>query len=177
MRVVTAQRVLPHLTQEYSQANNRPHLTTVETAEQMIRTLPLDADAQVVVIGDKAYESSVVEKACEERGYLWVFLAKHERVYQGPTGRRAKLRSRLKDWASLPLSTIRLRASTWKYAGYQRLSKWPVGPKMKPRFYYAYQEKQEVRNVGFVKLVFSIMKSDLEEATPDDVKILLTNAT
>lgn len=168
---------IPHLTKEYSQANNRPHLTTAEAAAQMIRTLPLDADAQVVVLGDTAYESSVVEKACEEKGYLWVFPANPERVYQGPTGKRAKLRSRLKDWASLSLSTIRLQASTGKYAGYRRLSKWRVGPKIKPRVYYAYQEKQEVRSVGFVKLVFSTMKSDLEEATPDDVKILLTNAT
>ena len=47
---------------------------------------------------------------------------------------------------------------------------------MKPRVYYAYQEKREVRNVGRVLLVFSTMKPNLEQATPDDVKILLTNA-
>lgn len=34
-----------------------------------------------------------------------------------------------------------------------------------------------MRNVGDVQLVFSTMKPDLEKATPDDVKILLTNAT
>jgi hypothetical protein len=168
---------IPHLTREYCQANQRPHLTTAEAAAQMVRTLPLDADAEVIVLGDTAYESSVVEKACEEKGYLWVFPANPERVYQGTTGQRSKLRSRLKDWASLPLSTIRLRASTGKYAGYRRLSKWRVGPKIKPRVYHAYQEKQEVRSVGYVKLVFSTMKPDLKEATPDDVKILMTNAT
>jgi len=42
--------------------------------------------------------------------------------------------------------------------------------------YYAYQEKLEVRNVGRVQLVFSTMKPDLKTATPDDVKILMTNA-
>jgi hypothetical protein len=42
--------------------------------------------------------------------------------------------------------------------------------------YYAYQEKSAVRSVGCVKLVFSTMKPHLSVATPDDVKILMTNA-
>ena len=33
-----------------------------------------------------------------------------------------------------------------------------------------------MRSVGRVQLVFSTMKPDLDEATPDDVKILMTNA-
>ncbi len=48
---------------------------------------------------------------------------------------------------------------------------------MKPRVYYAYQEKPVVRSVGCVQLVFSTRKPHLESATPDDVKILMTNAT
>ena len=63
-----------------------------------------------------------------------------------------------------------------KYAVYPRLSRWRVGPKMKPRVYYAYQEKREVRSVGRVQFIFSTMKPDLKKATPDDVKILMTNA-
>lgn len=168
---------IPHLTEEYCQEHGREHLTTAEAAAQMVRTLPLDDDAEVIVLGDTAYESSVVEQACEDQGYTWVFPANPERVYEGPTGQRPKLRSRLKDWTSLSLKTIRLRASTGKYADYRRLSRWRVGPKTKSRVYYAYQEKRAVRNVGDVQLVFSTMKPDLEKATPDDVKILLTNAT
>ncbi|MEM7316223.1 MAG: transposase [Planctomycetota bacterium] len=168
---------IPHLTKEYCQEHGREHLTTAEAAAQMIRTLPLDDDAEVIVLGDTAYESSVVEQACEEKGYTWIFPANPERVYEGPTGQRPKLRSRLKDWKSLSLKTIRLRASTGKYAEYRRLSKWRVGPKAKSREYYAYQEKRAVRNVGDVQLVFSTMKPNLDKATPDDVKILLTNAT
>lgn len=168
---------IPHLTKEYCQEHGRKHLTTAEAAAQMIRILPLNEDAEVVVLGDTAYESSVVEQACEEKGYTWVFPANPERVYEGPTGKRSSLRSRLKDWTNLSLKSIRLRASTGKYADYRRLSKWRVGPKTKSRVYYAYQEKRSVRNVGDVQLVFSTMKPNLRQATPDDVKILLTNAT
>jgi hypothetical protein len=129
-----------------------------------------------VVLGDTAYDAKVVRNACDQRGYTWIFPANPERVYEGPTGQRPKLRSRLKDWTSLSLKTIRLRASTGKYAGYRRLSKWRVGPKQKPRVYHAYQEKRDVRSVGRVRVVFSTMKPNLKKATPDDVKILMTNA-
>lgn len=167
---------IPHRTKEYCAELGIEHMTTAEAAAQMIRTLPLDDDAEVIVLGDTAYESEVVEQACAEKGYTWVFPANPERVYEGPTGQRPKLRSRLKDWTSLSLKTIRLRASTGPYAEYRRLSKWRVGPKVKPRVYYAYQEKLAVRRVGEVQLVFSTMKPDLQKATPDDVKILMTNA-
>ena len=44
-------------------------------------------------------------------------------------------------------------------------------------FYSSFQEKQEVRSVGRVQLVFSTTKHNLKNATPDDVKILITSAT
>jgi hypothetical protein len=166
-----------HYTKEYCQENGLEHRTTAESAADMIRTLPLPKGAEVIVIGDTAYDAQVVREACDEKGYIWIVPANPERVYEGPTGARPKLRSRLKDWTSLSLKTIRLRASTGKYAGYRRLSKWRVGPKQKLRVYYAHQEKLEVRSVGRVQLVFSTMKPDLTTATPDDVKILMTNAT
>jgi hypothetical protein len=167
---------IPHYTKEYCKEHGIKHKTTAESAAQMIRTLPLPANAEVIVIGDTAYDAQVVREACEAKGYTWIFPANPERVYEGPKGNRPKLRSRLKDWTSLSLKVIRLQASTGKNASYRRLSKWRVGSKMKPRVYYAYQEKLEVRSVGRVQLVFSTMKPDLKKATPDDVKILMTNA-
>jgi hypothetical protein len=168
---------IPHYTKEYCQEHGIEHRTTAQSAADMIRSLPLPQNAEVIVLGDTAYDAEVVREACNEKGYIWIFPANPERVYEGPTGHRPKLRSRLKDWTSLSLKTIRLRASTGKYADYRRLSKWRVGPKQKPRVYHAYQEKLDVRSVGYVQLVFSTMKPDLQTATPDDVKILMTNAT
>jgi hypothetical protein len=167
---------MPHYTTEYCEEHQLQHRTTAESAADMIRSLPLPQGAEVIVLGDTAYDAEVVRQACDEKGYIWIFPANSERVYEGPKGNRPKLRSRLADWSTLSLTTIRLRASTGKYASYRRLSKWRVGPKQKPRVYYAYQEKREVRSIGHVQLVFSTMKPDLKTATPDDVKILLTNA-
>lgn len=168
---------IPHYTKKYCEEQGLEHQTTAESAAELIASLPLPEEAEVVVLGDTAYDAKVVREACEKRNYDWIFPANAERVYEGPTGQRPKLRSRLKDWAGLSLRTIRLRASTGKYASYRRISRWRVGSKQKPRVYYAHQEKCAVRNVGDVQLVFSTMKPNLEKATPDDVKILMTNAT
>jgi len=168
---------IPHYTKEYCRQKGIAHRTTADSAAQLIRSLPLPEEAEVIVLGDTAYDALVVRDACGQRNYRWIFPANPERVYEGPTGQRPQLRSRLADWTRLPVVTIRLRASVGKYAGYRRLSKWRVGPKQKPRVYYAYQEKPEVRSVGRVQLVFSTIKPNLKRATPNDVKILMTNAT
>lgn len=167
---------IPHYTKEYCAEKRLKQRTTAEVAADLIRSLPLPEGADVVVLGDTAYDANVVQNACEERGYIWIAPANPERVYEGPKGKRPKVRSRLKDWASLSLKIIEFRASTGNYAAYRRLSKWRLGTKQKPRVYHACQEKCEVRSVGRVQLIFSTTKQNLKTATPDDVKILMTNA-
>jgi hypothetical protein len=168
---------IPHYTKEYCQKKGLQHRTTAEAAADMIRLLPVDEGADVVVLGDTAYDAEVVHEACAKRGYEWIVPANPERVYEGIKGQRPKLRSRLKDWTGLSLKTIRFQPSTGKYADYRRISRYRLGPKQKPRVYYAHQEKLDVRSVGRVLLVFSTTKHDLKKATPDDVKILMTSAT
>ena len=168
---------IPHYTKEYCQKKGIAHRTTAESAADLIRSLPLPKGADVVVLGDTAYDADVVQQACAERGYIWIVPANPERVYEGAKGQRLKVRSRLKDWSSLSLKQIRLCASTGKYAVYRRLSQWRIGPKQKPRVFHAYQEKSAVQRVGDVQLIFSTTKPNLKTATPDDVKILMTNAT
>lgn len=167
---------MPHYTKEYSEQRKVPLQTTAECAAEMIRSLNLPEGVEVIVLGDTAFEAEVVRKACEEKGYIWIFPANSERVYEGTKGNRPRLRSRLTDWTKLSPKRIRLQASTGQYASYRRLSKYRVGPKMKHRDYYAHKEKADVRNVGSVLLVFSTTKPNLEKATHNDVKILMTNA-
>jgi hypothetical protein len=168
---------IPHYTPEYCQKTGRKHLTTAEAAARLVRELPLPEEADVVVIGDTAYDAKVLRQACDERHYLWIFPVNPERVYAGKAGQRPKVRSRLKDWKTLSLQTIRLHASAGKYARLRRASQWRMGPKAKPSVFYTHQERQDVHKVGHVQLVFSTKKQHLTAATPDDVKILMSNAT
>jgi hypothetical protein len=165
----------PYHTHEYCKAKGLAHRTTAEAAADLIRDLPLPEAARVVVLGDTAYEAEVVRAACQDRHYSWIFPCNPERVLAGPKGQRPKVRSLLKDWSSWSRQTLRLAPGRGAYAVYRRLSPHRIGPKAKPRTYYAHQERRQVHSVGAVQLVFSTTKKDLEAATPDDVKILMTN--
>lgn len=165
----------PHRTKEYCQQKGLRHRTTAQSAADMIRDLPLPEEAEVVVLGDTAYDAKVVREACEERNYTWIFPCNPERVLAGPKGKRPKVRSLLKDWSKKSLKTVRFVPAGGKYAEYRRLSSHRIGPKAKSRTYYVHQEKRDVHSVGKVQLVFSTMKQELQKATADDVKILMTN--
>ena len=165
----------PDHEREYCKKKGLVHRTTAEAAADLIRELPLPEGARVIVLGDTAYDSEVVRDACGDRGYSWIFPSNPERVLAGPKGKRPKVRSLLKDWSKWSRQTVRLAPGQGPYAVYRRLSPHRIGPKAKPRAYYAHQERRRVHSVGEVRLVFSTTKKDLKTATPDDVKILMTN--
>jgi hypothetical protein len=165
----------PYHTREYCRKKGLTHRTTAEAAADLVRELPLPDEAAVVVLGDTAYDAAAVRAACGDRGYSWIVPCNPERVLAGPKGQRPKVRSLLKDWPRWSRQTIRLAPSQGPYAVYRRLSAHRIGPKAKPRTYYVHQERRSVHSVGEVRLVFSALKKDLQTATPDEVKILMTN--
>jgi hypothetical protein len=165
----------PYYTREYCKKKGLPHRTTAEAAADLIRELPLPEGARVVVLGDTAYDAEAVRDACADRGYSWIFPCNPERVLAGPKGERPKVRSLLKDWSNWSRQTVRLAPGQGAYAVYRRLSPHRIGPKAKTRTYYVHEERQRVHSVGEIRLVFSTTKKILKAATPDDVKILMTN--
>lgn len=167
---------IPHYTEEYCAAHGITHLTTAEAAAAMIEALETPQGAEVYVVGDTAYDAAVVQAACAKREFSWIFPANPERVYEGPKGQRPKVRDRLKSLSQVSPQTLRMRASEGMFAEHRRVSRWRVGPKIKPRVYRVYQETTEVRSVGRVKLLFSTTKEDLFAAKPNELKILMTNA-
>jgi hypothetical protein len=165
----------PYYTREYCKAKGLVHRTTAEAAADLIGELPLPEGAEVIVLGDAAYDAEVVQGACRDRGYSWIVPCNCERVAAGPKGQRPKVRLLLKDWASWSRQILRLAPGQGPYAVYRRLSPHRIGPKAKLRTYDVHQERLQVHSVGEVRLVFSTTKKNLKTATPDDVKILMTN--
>jgi hypothetical protein len=165
----------PYHTHEYCQKKGHVHRTTAEAAADLIGELPLPEAARVVVLGDTAYDAEVVRDACADRDYSWIFPCNPERVLAGPKGQRPKVRSLLKDWSSWSRQTIRLAPGQGAYAVYRRLSRHRIGPKAKVRTFSVHQERRRVHSVGEVRLVFSTTETNLQTATPDTVKILMTN--
>jgi hypothetical protein len=165
----------PYHTREYCKQKGLTHKTTADAAADLIRELPLPDGAEVVVLGDTAYDAEVVRDACQAREYSWIVPCNPERVLAGPKGQRPKVRSLLKDRATWSRRTIRLAPGQGPYAVYRRLSPHRIGPKAKLRTYDVHEERREVHSIGEVRLVFSTTKNNLETAAPDDVKILMTN--
>jgi Transposase DDE domain len=164
----------PYYTHDYCRHTGRTHRTTAEAAADLIRGLPLPEGTRVLVLADTAYDAQAVRDACRDRDYTWIVPCNPERVFAGPKP-RPKVRSLLKDWSNVSQQTVRLFPGQGPYVNYRRLSPHRMGPKAKPRTYYVHQERREVHSVGEVRLVFSTTKAKLTAATPDDVKILITN--
>ena len=118
---------VPHYTKEYCNQKEITHRTTAESAAELIRSLPLPEEAEVIVLGDTAYDAKVVRDACQERNYPWIFPINLERVYDGPKGARPQVRSRLKDWTSLSLAMVLYRE--WHRA--KQLTRRGIKPKVK----------------------------------------------
>lgn len=165
----------PYHTQEYCNEKGLVHRTTAQAAADLVAELPLPEDAQVVVLGDTAYDAEVLREACSRRNYSWIFPCNPERVLAGPKGNRPKVRSLLKDWSTWSRQTVRLAPGQGAYAVYRRLSPHRIGPKAKMRTFYVHKERRQVHSVGDVQLVFSTTSKELKSATPEDVKILMTN--
>jgi hypothetical protein len=72
----------PYYTQEYCHKIDRPFYTDAELAAQMIEALELPPGAQVVVVGDTAYDAEVIRWACFERNFRWVVPVNPERVLE-----------------------------------------------------------------------------------------------
>ena len=70
----------PYYTEEHCQNIDRPFYTDAQLAAQMIVELQLPPTAQVVVVGDTAYDAEVIRSACAQRGFRWVVPANPERV-------------------------------------------------------------------------------------------------
>lgn len=167
---------IPHYTPEYAKKYEVAPQTTTEAMVSIIEQIELPKGAEVYVLGDTAYDAKIVQDVCAKKSYYWITPINISRVFAGNKGNRPQVRSRLKDWNRLSLKTIKIHASKSEFAAHRRLSQWRVGSKVKPRSYYAFIETREVHSVGKVNLVYSTTKPELKTATPDDVKILMTNA-
>jgi hypothetical protein len=165
----------PYFTREYCKARGIAHRTTAEAAAAMVRELKVPAGTRVIVVGDTAYESQVVREACEAMGFRWIFPCNHERVLEGPQGRRVRVRSLMDERSAWSWQTIRLVPSRGEFAVHRRLSRHRIGPKVKSRTYHVHEERRRVRSVGDVRIVFSTTSKDAEKASLADTKILLTN--
>jgi hypothetical protein len=163
-----------YYTKDYCQKKERPYRKQTELAAEMIVELPLPDGANVAVLGDTAFDAEVIREASEKRRYIWIVPMNPERVLAGAKP-RPKVSSLARELTARQFKAIRLYPNRGEYVAMRRLSVYRVGPKVKPRVYYAYSENRDVHSVGKVRLVFSTREKPQASRTPAVQKILLTN--
>ncbi len=163
-----------YYTKEYCEQTGRVYRKQTELAADMIRELPLPEGADVVVLGDTAFDAEVIHQVCEERHYTWIVPMNPERVLAGPKP-RPKVWSLAKEWTAKQLKAIRLDPNQGAYVAMRRRSACRRGPQVKPRIYYAHQESRDVQSVGKVLLVFSTREKPTAGQQAKVQKILVSN--
>jgi DDE family transposase len=163
-----------YYTKEYCAQKGLDYRKQTEVAADLIRELPLPAGADVVVLGDTAFDADVIRRACGERGYSWVVPMNPERVLAGRKP-RPKVRSLADGLQAGQFKAIRLNPNHGPYVAMRRRSAYRVGPRAKPRVYYAHAETREVHSVGRVRLVFSTREQPQAGDRPEVQKVLMSN--
>jgi len=163
-----------YYTKEYCEQKGRSYRKQTELAAEMIRELPLPPGADVVVMGDTAFDAEVIREACDKCNYTWIVPMNPERVLAGPKP-RPKVWLLAKGLTAKDFKPVRLYPSQGAYVAMRRLSPYRIGPKVKPRTFYAHQESREVHSVGKVLLVFSTRTCPSAGPKVDVQKILMTN--
>jgi hypothetical protein len=163
-----------YYTKEYCEQTGRVYRKQTELAAEIIRELPLPEGADVVVLGDTAFDAEVIREACDKRNYKWIVPMNPERVLAGPKP-RPRVRSLAKELTAEQFRAVRLYPSKGEYVAMRRLSAYRIGPKVKPRTFYAHKESRDVHSVGKVLLVFSTREKPTAGQEPNVQKILMTN--
>ena len=166
-----------YYTRAYCQQRGERYLTQADLGAEMIAALPeLPRGARVIVLGDTAFESQQVRRACQLRGFRWIMPANPERVLAGDKP-RPKVSSLLQQFHFDQFAPIRLKPGREPLAALRRTAPCRIGPKSKTRTYYVHQERRCVHSVGEIQIVFSTMQEP-QRGRPverDQVKILLCN--
>jgi hypothetical protein len=165
-----------YYTKEYCKTKKWSHRTQTEIAAEMIRDVSIPEHAEVVVMGDTAYEAASIREACAERGFSWIVPMNPERVLAGPKGKRPKVRTLLEGLKPEQFVRVRFTPGKGAYAAQRRVSRYRIGPKAKGRTFYVHEERREVHSVGMATLIFSTKEQPKEGRAVSVQKILISNS-
>lgn len=163
-----------YYTKQFAQQQKLTFKTQAKLAAELILAAPVPPGAEVLVLGDTAYDAITIRKACEERGWQWIVPANPERVLQGPKPRR-KLKELVEDLTPNDWSLIRFTANSGPWAEHQRVAACRRGSIKHTRSYYAHRERRDVQRIGATLIVFSVKQQPKPGQTVKADKILMTS--
>ena len=173
-----------YYTQEYLKQKNKrrlerkqpplPYRKQTELAAELVETAPIPEKAQVVVLGDNAFDAEAVQAACRKKQYSWIVCMNQERVLEGKKPRR-KVWSLASTFKAPQFAPVKLTPGKGRYVAQRRAAACRIGRKAKTRTFYVHLERLKLYSIGTVQVVFSTMLEPQRGKPVDVQKVLITN--
>jgi hypothetical protein len=138
----------------YGAAQKRVFRKQTELAAELIRQLVVPPQAEIVVLGDTAFEADTLGTAGAERHWTWIVPLNPERVFAGAKA-RPKVWALAQELQAHQFTPVRLTPSQGPFVAQRRRARCRLGPTVKTRTFYVHRERRAVHNLGDVQLVFS----------------------
>jgi hypothetical protein len=163
-----------YYTEAYGAARQQPYRKQTELAAELIRQVPVPAGAEVVVLGDTAFDADTIRSACAARHWTWIVPLNPERVLEGAKP-RPKVWSLVQELRAEQFTPVRLTPGQGPLVAQRRVARCRLGPKVKTRTFYVHPERRTVHSLGDVQLVFSTKEKPEPGVAVAVQKILVTN--
>jgi hypothetical protein len=163
-----------YYTEDDCKAHQRPYRTQPELAAELIGALAVPAGADVVVLGDTAFEAKGIRAACAARGFGWIVPLNPERVLEGAKP-RPKVRTLAEKLSASDYQAVRLLPGHGATAAQQRPARCRLGPHTKARTFWVHAERRAVHHLGDVLVVFSTKEQPQAGRAVVPQKVLVTD--
>jgi hypothetical protein len=163
-----------YYTEAYCAAQKKTFQKQTALAAVLICQVQVPEKAEVVVLGDTAFDADTIRSACAERQWTWIVPLNPERVLEVAKP-RPKVWSLVKELKAEQFTPVRLTPGQGPFVAQRRVARCRLGPKVKTRTFYVHQERRQVHSLGEVQLVFSTKVKPEQGVAVEVQKILVTN--
>jgi hypothetical protein len=163
-----------YYTQSYCAQRGWAYRKQTELAAALIDELRVPARAEVVVLGDTAFDAEPVLAACGRRRFNWIVAMNGDRVLAG--GRpRPKVTALAAAWKATDYTPVRLTPGQGRYEAQRRSAACRTGLTRKSRQFWVHAATVDVHHVGTARVLFSTMQPVRAGQSVVVQKVLLTN--
>lgn len=166
----------PYYTQDYCARSGRPFLKQTELAAQLIQQLRVPKGADVVVLGDTAFDANALLATCARRHFTFVVAMNGDRVLADDQ-RQTKVTDLADRWTAQDYTPVRLTPGKGRYEAQRRAAACRVGLTRKSRTFWVHAEDLVVHNVGTARVLYSTMHEPVAGQAVTPQKVLLSNDT
>jgi len=163
----------PYYTQDYCARTGRACHKQTALAAQLVDGLRVPATADVVVLGDTAFDANGVLAACARRHFTFVVSMNGDRVLADR--RQTKVTDLAAHWVAEDYTPVRLTPGTGRYQAQRRAAACRTGLTRKGRTFWVHRADLVVHNVGTACVLYSTMQEPAAGQAVVPHKVLLCN--